>query len=207
MWKALMVLLAFTTPTFAEDSVEVVRAKMNTSNMNFNKSVSEHTIEVFYEVGIDEYQYSNFGFARDIFTAITQQTNSHPGAYFFLGKIYEEVAVFKNIELSKQCYLNAAINKTLAATIRQQSYLALIRLTENPEVAIKYAQSSSQIASSDLAKQGLILAYHKKYEKTGDETLLGKAEDLTKQMNQRYFDGSVFTESQNAAEQVNLVKP
>lgn len=200
MWKVLSLMLILVSPMFGAESIQ---AQLNTSGINFKKDVSEETITAFYEMAVTEYQYSNFGFSRDLFTAIVQQTKNQPGAYYFLGKIYEEVAQFKNIEMSKQCYLNAAVNKKLYTNFRQQSYLALIRLTDNAETAIKYAEASSKIATSNEAKQAFVLAYHKKYEKSGDETLLSKADDLTRQMNQQYFDPPSFT---NTTEQVNLRK-
>lgn len=200
MWKVLSMMLFLTSSILSADSIP---AKINSSGINFQKDITEETITIFYEMAVSEYEYSNFGYSRDLLTAIIQKSNKQPGAYFFLGKIYEEVAQFKNIDMSKQCYLNAAVNKNLNVGFRQQSYLALIRLTDSDNLAIKYATASAKIAISNESKQAFVLAYHKKYEKTGDEELLSKADALTRQMNEQYFNGSDIT---NNTEQVNLTK-
>ena len=199
MWKILTLCLALVTPVFAHAA-----ETLNHSGINFSEKISDDTVKLFYEMAVDEYNYSNYGFSRDLFTAIVQHGKQQPGAYLYLGKIYEEVAIFKNVELSKQCYLNAATSKSLLSTMRQEAYLALIRLTDDSDMAIKYAKASSRIATSDESKQALILAYHKQFSKTGDEAFLTKAEDVARDMNSRYFEvPNQFTSEQNT-QQVNL---
>jgi len=199
MWKVLILSLTLISSILAAETVEF---QINTSGIAFQKDITADTINTFYQMAEAEYKYSNFGLSRDLFTAIIQKTNAHPEAYFFLGKIYEEVPQFKNAEMSKQCYLNAAVNKKLDVATRQQSYLSLIRLTDNTELSIKYAIASGKIATTDESKQAMILAYHKKYEKTGDEDLLSKADNLSRQMNEKFFEQPAVVNTQ----QVNLRK-
>ncbi len=199
MWKVfLLCVLAVATPTFAADK------DLNQTKINFTANVSEDTIQAFYSMAVSEYEYSNFGFSRDLLTAIVQKTNKQPGAYYFLGKIYEEVAQFKNLDIAKHYYLSAATSKKLAIHLRQGSYLALIRLTDNADLAIKYAKDSGKIGESDDSKQALVLAYHKQFEKTGDENLLVKVQQVTKKMNAKFFEFPDMLD--NNIQQVNLVK-
>ena len=203
MWKIFLLCLTITTPTFAADK----SSELNQSKVNFVSNIRDDTLKCFYDLAISEYDYSNFGFSRDLFSAIIQKTSKQPGAYFFLAKIYEEVNQFKNVDMAKQYYLSAAISKSLAPHMRQESYLALIRLTDNADLAIKYAKASGKICNSDESKQALILAYHKQFDKTGDEDLLVKVEQVTRQMNQKLFDfpSDIATQGE-AIQQVNLQK-
>jgi len=169
-------------------SFGLAEAPYNKSNVRFTKDAPEKTLKMFYEFAVDEYEYANYGFSRDLFVGLSVQSDKYPGCYYFLGKIYEEVALFKDLTLSKQCYLRAATSKKLASHLRQDSYIALIRLTDDPDIAIKYALDSNKLEDSDIAKKALILAYHKKYDNTRDEAYLTRAEVVNRSMNDRFFN-------------------
>lgn len=198
MWKVFLLCLAITTPTLAADD------KINASNIGWVKNTPDDVVDMFFDLAISEYQYSNFGFSRDLFVSIVQHTNKKPASYFYLGKIYEEVTQFRSVDLSKQNYAIAATNNTLAAFMRQQSYSALIRLTDDADLAIKYANESVKLGESPESNHALILAYQKKFEKTGDTSLLAKADKVNKKINAKFFD---FPENFEAkTQQVNLTK-
>lgn len=196
MLKMLLICLAITSPVFADTT-------LNQSKVSFgNGDIDQSTFDSFYKLAVEEYNYSDFGFARDIFQAITTRTNKIGGCYFYLGKIYENVAQFKDLTLAKHFYLDAAKSNHLDINSRQQSYLALIRLTDDAKLAIKYAKSSTAIAESNVSKQCLILAYQKQYDQTGDEASLEKSEIVSQALDTQYFP-AVDT----SVQQVNLVKP
>ena len=186
MLKALMVCLAIASPAFADSTIKfqnIDQATLNQSKIIFSKNTTEDTLVAFFDMGVQEYNYSDFGFAKDIFQAITVKTTKIPSCYLYLGKIYETVAQFKNEGIARQCYLAAATAKNLDVSSRQQSYLALVRLTDDSKLAIRYAKASNDLLNSETAKQSMVLAYQKNYEQTSDETSLNKAESITRQMN------------------------
>lgn len=184
MLRTLVLLMLLSSTIFAKNE------NMNKSSIQIKADTTEETVQIFYEFAVNEYEYANYGFSRDIFTAISNRSSKYPGCYYFLGKIYEEVALFKDPIMSKQCYLKAATSKELASHLRQDSYAALIRLTEDPEIAMKYAEASFKLGDSDNSKVALILAYHKKYDKTRDESYLDRADIVNRSMTDRFFNGS-----------------
>lgn len=172
-------------------SMAIAKPPLNKTGISLSKNIKEETVKIFYQFAVDEYNYANYGQAMDIFTSIVNRSSGYPGSYFYLGKIYEEVALFKDETLSQQCYLKAATDKVLPLHMRQDAYAGLIRLTESPELAMKYAKASFKLGDSALSKKSLIAAYHKNYNKTGDEDFLSRAEIVNRSMTDPYFQPSV----------------
>jgi hypothetical protein len=165
----------------------IAKPPINKSGINMPREIQEETVKVFYQFGIDEYNYANYGQALDIFTAIANRSNTYPGAYFYVGKIYEEVALFKDETLAQQFYLKAATSTRLAAFMRQEAYAGLIRLTDNTDLAMKYAKASFKLGESETSRKSLIAAYHKQYNKTGNVDYLERAEIVNRTSTDKYF--------------------
>jgi TPR repeat protein len=183
MLRILLAILLLSSMAFAKPPI-------NKSGINFSKDIQEETVKIVYEFGVEEYNYANYGQALDFFTAIVNRNSNYPGAYYYLGKIYEEVALFKDETLAQQCYLKAATDKNLAIFMRQEAYSGLIRLTTNTELAMKYAKASFKLGESETSKKSMIAAYHKQYNKTGDVDYLNRAEIVNRTMTDKYFQST-----------------
>ena len=170
----------------------ILPAADNVSRINFTKDISADTINTFYEFAIEEYNNSNYGFSRDLFTAITNRTTVHPECYYYLGKIYSEVPTLKDKVLANIYFLRAANSLNLDTHIRQEAYLALAKMSNNDDVALRYAKDSLDLINNDKAKKALVSIYQKKYEKTKDKNYLDRASIVMQSLNMSWEPSSTI---------------
>jgi len=150
--------------------------------INFQKDISPDTIKLFYSFAVDEYEYANYGFSKDLFQEIANKSSDFPGTSFYLAKIYSEVPMFRNIVLAKQYYLKVTIDKGVTKNQLQETYLALAGLTNNSDLQLEYAKKAFFIQKDENSQRSLIAAYQKKYDQTQESRYMTGANIVMKSL-------------------------
>jgi hypothetical protein len=160
-----------------------------------NKNISKETINAFSEFAIQEYYAANYGSSKEIMETICTIAPEHYELHYFLGEIYSNIGIFKNLDLAKRHYSTfTSSSKSRKNNFFQDAASKIVDLTNDGEEALRVAKISYNVSVSKKSMHTMYIANKKAYESTGDLDYKHDMEFFYAQIKNMFSESAMETE-------------